>query len=803
MQVGVGYSNDPDSVTAGRQAAEMALMKAHRTDACDLVLFFCTDLHDRLLLREGIVRVAGPKPQIFGGGAVGVVTSEDFGYAGNQVGVIMLWQDGSICSAIALQSECPESEIDIGRRLGKQLEAVGVKPESPALLFYGPAYCKDDTRPPKGTWLLKGIEKGLGFLPDIAGAGMKGDYLCREVPRYTSATGICSSVFALTFSNDICLDTTVIHGCSPITPYHTVTRSAGPVIYEIDGVPALTLLNDLLGTALSPREYPFSLIFGVNYGDCLGEYAEENFVNRLCIGIDEKLSAVMMSEPDMHEGTRFQLMSRPLELTYIKPKIEEAMSKLGGREPILAVYIDCAGRCAGYGNMEMEDALAVKNLLGDKVPFLGIYAGTELAGVGGRPRALDWTGVLCVLTRKSGEHTSAAVPVIRAHPMSGNGQLMSNEEMRISSMPGICKGNSAKIVKLSAQYMELQYELEHMRCGFNLLAELTVFLRHGRIGSGRAVYHVAQRISAVLGMHKTAALIPGEDGKFTPFVLHGYTAGEKDELMGCQFDVDPELLKPGKGVLVTAEDNCGRFADLRRILKLPYFVSVPIITKNKAAALLITGRIAQSPPFIFPLGRCDIDTLTAIGDLLSSVMFYQQRLDDANKQAQLDVLTGLLNRGAFELRAINLLQQDLPFGVDYAFIVIDIDYFKRINDCYGHIVGDEVLKRLAAALRKFFRSTDLIGRMGGDEFSVFCSYVGDVEQLTRRIKKFLDIWNKAQDTENTPPVQATLSLGIAVAPKDATAYKELFHKADIALYKSKQRGRNRYTLYDPETMSDI
>jgi len=803
MQVGVGYSNEPDSVTAGRQAAEMAIAKAGRTDTCDLILFFCTDLHDWRLLRQGIVRVVGKGPQIFGGGAVGVVTIEDYGYAGNQVGVIMLWQDGSQCSTIALESENPESEIDIGTRLGKQLEAIGVKPESSLMLFYGPVDCKNDTRLPKGTWLIKGIEKGLGFLPDTSGAGMKGDYLRQAVLRYTSAADIRSSVFALTFSDDICIDSTVIHGCSPITPYHTVTRSEGPVIYEIDGIPALTLLNDLLGTAMSPREYPFSLLFGVNYGDCFGEFFEENFVNRLCIGIDEELGAVIMSEPDMHEGTRFQLMSRPLDLTYIKPKIEEALSKLRGREPILAVYIDCAGRCAGYGNLETEDALAVKSVLGDKVPFLGIYAGAQIAGVGGRPHVLNWTGVLCVLTKRGGGNEgafAAETPALQG----GSGQLMSNEEVLLRSMPAICKRNSAKIVKLSAQYLELQYELEHRRRGFNLLAELTVFLRHGRIGSGRAVFHVAQRISAVLGMHKTVALIPGEDGKFTPFVLHGYTAGEKEELMGAQFRLDPELLQPGKGVLVTAEHNCDRFAELRRILKLPYFVSVPITTKNKVAAILITGRTAQSPPFIFPLGGCDIDTLTAIGDLLSSVMVYQQRLDDANKQAQLDVLTGLLNRGAFELRAISLLLQDLPFGVDYAFIVIDIDYFKRINDCCGHIVGDEVLKRLAAALRKFFRSTDLIGRMGGDEFAVFCSFVGDVDQLTRRVKKFLDIWNKTQNTDdNTPHVQATLSLGIAIAPKDAITYKELFHKADIALYKSKQQGRNRYTLYDSDTMSDI
>ena len=179
-------------------------------------------------------------------------------------------------------------------------------------------------------------------------------------------------------------------------------------------------------------------------------------------------------------------------------------------------------------------------------------------------------------------------------------------------------------------------------------------------------------------------------------------------------------------------------------------------------------------------------------------------MDDANKQAQLDVLTGLLNRGAFELRAINLLQQELPLGASYAFVIIDLDFFKRVNDSFGHIVGDEVLRLLATTLRKHFRSTDLIGRMGGDEFAVFCSFDGDAGQIARRVERLLETWNRSPlEMDNKPPLKATISLGIATVPRDATTYKELFHKADIALYKSKQQGRNRYNLYDPATMNDI
>ncbi|HWQ51178.1 MAG TPA: diguanylate cyclase, partial [Terriglobales bacterium] len=701
----------------------------------------------------------------------------------------------------------PGSDMETGLWLGGQLARAGVKPDSPVMLFYGPGDPETCPRLPKATWLLEGVEKGLGFLPPVTGAGLRGDYLCRPRPR-DAAPGACGELFALAFSDDVLVESTVIHGCTPITPYHTVTKAVGATVTEIDGVPALAMLNDLLGSALTLREYPFSLLLGVNYGELMGDFTGEDYVTRLCIGVDEEQGGIVMSEPDMREGTRFQLMARPLELTYIKPVIEEAFARLAGREPIFALYIDCIGRCAGYGDLETEDALVMQKALGDKVPFLGIYMGAEIAPVGGRSRPLDWTGVLCLLSKREGGGDGAAAalpPAAQQKKTTGDRcRPQSDEEVRLGSMPGICKRNTAKILKMNAQYLGLQYELEHRRRGFNLLAELTVFLRHGRVGSGRALFHVAQRISAVLGMHKTAALMLGEDGKFTPFVLQGYTAEEKDALMGLRVDIDPELLEPGRSVLVTADDEEARFSELRELMKLPYFVSVPIAVKNRAVALLLTGRVAQSPPFIFPLGVCDVDTLTAIGDLLSSVMVYQLRLDDANKQAQLDVLTGLLNRGAFELRAINLLQQDLPFGMDYAFIVIDLDYFKRVNDSYGHIVGDEALKLLGESLRKFFRSTDLIGRMGGDEFAVFCSFSGDVDHLARRIEKLLDIWNRSPVImDNKPLVQATISLGVAIAPRDATTYKELFHKADIALYKSKQRGRNRYTFYDAETMSDF
>ena len=109
-----------------------------------------------------------------------------------------------------------------------------------------------------------------------------------------------------------------------------------------------------------------------------------------------------MFEPDMVEGTEFQVMYRSLDLDYMKPRIENLFDRLCGREPVFALYINCAGRAAGYGGIDLEDALVVQSTVAGRAPILGIYTGVEIASVRGRPRSLDWTGVFCLFSTPKG-----------------------------------------------------------------------------------------------------------------------------------------------------------------------------------------------------------------------------------------------------------------------------------------------------------------------------------------------------------------------------------------------------------------
>ncbi|MCL2128488.1 MAG: FIST C-terminal domain-containing protein, partial [Treponema sp.] len=408
MKAGIGYSDNPETYAAGLQAARMAIKRAGRDDPCDMVLLFSTAQHDQPALREAVASVTGPSVPIYGGGTAGIITNDYYGYAGSQIAAACIWLDGVVCNVLA-EGGLKESEKETGLRLGRGLAGLGTGPDSPVMLFYD-AFDRTDTgvRMLMATWLLEGIEKGLGFLPDLTGAGLMGDHVCSPVKQWTGGGMDEGAAIALAFSGDIRIDSVIMHGCRPATQYYTVTKAAGPVILEINGKPAIQFVDEILDSAIAPEQYPFFLIFGVNNGERWGEYNEDYYASRLCLAIDKEKNGIVMFEPDMVEGTEFQIMFRAMDLDYIKPKINRVFEGLDGREPVFAVYIDCAGRCAGYSGMDLEDALVVQKTVAGRVPVLGLYTGVEIASIGGRPRGLDWTGVFCLFSQgKNGGANSA------------------------------------------------------------------------------------------------------------------------------------------------------------------------------------------------------------------------------------------------------------------------------------------------------------------------------------------------------------------------------------------------------------
>ena len=162
------------------------------------------------------------------------------------------------------------------------------------------------------------------------------------------------------------------------------------------------------------------------------------------------------------------------------------------------------------------------------------------------------------------------------------------------------------------------------------------------------------------------------------------------------------------------------------------------------------------------------------------------------RKAEHDLLTGLYNR-VTTMTLVNEAIAGSARGERHALFVIDIDNFKKINDSFGHLAGDRLIAGAAAKLRALFRSGDIVGRVGGDEFAVFMKRA-DSESVLRKAETLnRSIVSLGREEKVGVPVSG--SVGAAFFPGDGKSYDELFRKADTAMYAAKNSGKNSFRVY--------
>ncbi|GHV51560.1 hypothetical protein FACS1894216_05920 [Synergistales bacterium] len=186
------------------------------------------------------------------------------------------------------------------------------------------------------------------------------------------------------------------------------------------------------------------------------------------------------------------------------------------------------------------------------------------------------------------------------------------------------------------------------------------------------------------------------------------------------------------------------------------------------------------------------DELQSLSETLKSMVRkiheHLINLSLATIKSETDVLTSLCNRGAFEQRVSAILRLRPEKDQINAFMMIDVDFFKAVNDTYGHAAGDIVLSECAQALLRVLREADVVGRLGGDEFAVFCKSIGSVAMAKEKARQIRAEWLKIMPPGSGKGI--TASIGISFSPQDGLVYQELFNKADEALYRAKEAGRD-------------
>ena len=158
--------------------------------------------------------------------------------------------------------------------------------------------------------------------------------------------------------------------------------------------------------------------------------------------------------------------------------------------------------------------------------------------------------------------------------------------------------------------------------------------------------------------------------------------------------------------------------------------------------------------------------------------------------AQTDPLTLLYNRGYFLELAEKELQRAFRYEVPLCFAILDIDHFKRINDTYGHPIGDAVLQALGKHCLQSLRETDIMGRLGGEEFAFILLHVTEEQARTKMEKLKNELSQLSVFDNNEKTLNFTVSIGIAMLSERIKRLDELYIQADEKLYVAKDAGRN-------------
>ncbi|HKE14509.1 MAG TPA: diguanylate cyclase [Kofleriaceae bacterium] len=175
---------------------------------------------------------------------------------------------------------------------------------------------------------------------------------------------------------------------------------------------------------------------------------------------------------------------------------------------------------------------------------------------------------------------------------------------------------------------------------------------------------------------------------------------------------------------------------------------------------------------------------------LQNAMMYKKM----ETMATTDGLTGLTNHRTFQERFAQLLERSARHGHKAAMLLLDIDHFKKVNDTYGHPIGDEVLRQVAQVLGKAVRVIDIPARYGGEEFAVVLEST-DLPGALNLAERIREDVGRLEVPTDKGPLTVTTSIGVAAFPDDATEQPALIERADMALYHAKQGGRNRVVSY--------
>jgi diguanylate cyclase (GGDEF)-like protein len=188
---------------------------------------------------------------------------------------------------------------------------------------------------------------------------------------------------------------------------------------------------------------------------------------------------------------------------------------------------------------------------------------------------------------------------------------------------------------------------------------------------------------------------------------------------------------------------------------------------------------------------CEPGSLEAVADICASSIQNAHYVERIRQLSFLDGLTGIFNRRFFEMRIAEEMERGRRCDAGMALVIADIDQFKRLNDEFGHLLGDEVLRQVSSLFHQQLRKIDVVCRYGGEEFAILLANTNAQQAMgvAEKLRRMVEGWQFPG-----VPRTVTISAGVAAFPDHGATRDELVHAADMGLYAAKQAGRNRVCL---------
>lgn len=209
---------------------------------------------------------------------------------------------------------------------------------------------------------------------------------------------------------------------------------------------------------------------------------------------------------------------------------------------------------------------------------------------------------------------------------------------------------------------------------------------------------------------------------------------------------------------------------------------IPLVSFGQTLGVLVLDN-AQKDAFQLQ----DLQTLESVADICATAIQNAHYVERVKQLAYIDGLTGIFNRRFFELRIAEEIERARRFDAGMAVIMVDIDQFKRLNDEFGHLLGDEVLRQVSSVFHQQLRKIDVVCRYGGEEFAILLSQTSPQHALgvAEKLRRLVESWQFPG-----VPRPVTISAGTATYPEHGETRDELVKAADAGLYLAKQNGRN-------------